>query len=117
MLQEDRDPGGVDRLKGRLYRFRYKDTPRAPKFDLQSENDDQLIARFGKWGTRLWELARGIDESPVVPSRKRKSWSSENTFPTDITRDEVADYLRKAAQDLWAVMGADSPPPVISSTA
>src|SRR5207244_2460243 len=48
--------------------------------DLHAFSADQLVARFGKWGTRLWELARGIDESPVVPSQKRKSWSSENTF-------------------------------------
>jgi len=59
------------------------------------------VARFGKWGTRLWELARGIDESPVVPSQKRKSWSSENTFSTDITIEEVADYIREEAQKLW----------------
>src|SRR5436305_14236817 len=35
--------------------------------DLHSFTAGQLVARFGKWGTRLWELARGIDESPVVP--------------------------------------------------
>src|ERR1051325_1067486 len=69
--------------------------------DLHRFTADELIARFGKWGTRLWELARGIDESPVVPSRKRKSWSSENTFAKDITLDEVADYLRKESEKLW----------------
>jgi DNA polymerase-4 len=69
--------------------------------DLQRFTNEELIARFGKWGTRLWELARGIDESPVVPSRKRKSWSSENTFAQDITLDEVADYLRKESEKLW----------------
>lgn len=41
-----RDPEGIDRLKGRLYRIRYKDTPRAPKFDLAKETDDQLIERL-----------------------------------------------------------------------
>ncbi|MGZ5476140.1 MAG: DNA polymerase IV [Thermoanaerobaculia bacterium] len=69
--------------------------------DLHRFSDAQLVAKFGRWGTRLWELARGIDESPVVPFRKRKSWSAENTFPTDITREEVADYLRREAQKLW----------------
>src|SRR6266542_5434360 len=62
--------------------------------DLQRFSQEQLVERFGKWGTRLWELARGIDESAVEPSRKRKSWSSESTFPRDITLDEVADYIR-----------------------
>ncbi|HEX2061784.1 MAG TPA: DNA polymerase IV [Thermoanaerobaculia bacterium] len=69
--------------------------------DLQRYDPPQLIARFGKWGTRLWELARGIDESPVEPSRKRKSWSSENTFATDITREEAAEWIRKEAHRLW----------------
>ena len=30
----NRDPAGIDRLKGRLYRVRYKDTPRRAGFDL-----------------------------------------------------------------------------------
>ncbi|MEA2492021.1 MAG: polymerase [Acidobacteriota bacterium] len=69
------------------------------RFEMQD-----LIARFGRWGTRLWELARGIDESPVVASHKRKSWSSENTFATDITREEVAAWLRVEAAKLWESM-------------
>ncbi len=40
------DPEGVDRAHGRLYRVRYKETPRAPKFDLKSESDEQLIAHL-----------------------------------------------------------------------
>ncbi len=72
--------------------------------DLQRFTVEQLSDRFGKWGHRLWELARGIDESPVVPSHKRKSWSSENTFQTDITRAEVAEYLTREAHDLWEKM-------------
>lgn len=69
--------------------------------DLLRFEQDELIARFGKWGTRLWELARGIDDSPVEPSRERKSWSRENTFAQDITLDEVADFLRGESQKLW----------------
>jgi DNA polymerase IV len=72
--------------------------------DLQQFSEEQLTKRFGSWGTRLYELARGIDDSPVEPSRKRKSWSSENTFPSDLTRQEVADYLREEAQKLWSTL-------------
>ncbi|WP_152050886.1 PVC-type heme-binding CxxCH protein [Tautonia marina] len=39
----NRDPAGIDRLKGRLYRVRYGDTPRRANFDLASERDDSLI--------------------------------------------------------------------------
>jgi DNA polymerase IV len=69
--------------------------------DLQRFSQDELMARFGKWGTRLWELARGIDENPVVANHKRKSWSSESTFPKDITLGEVAEYIRNEAHSLW----------------
>jgi DNA polymerase IV len=72
--------------------------------DLHRFTEEQLSERFGKWGRRLWELARGIDESPVISSHKRKSWSSENTFQTDITRDEVAEYLGREAHHLWENM-------------
>ena len=70
--------------------------------DLRHFEQTQLVARFGKWGTRLWELSRGIDESPVVANHKRKSWSSENTFAKDIALDEVERYIREEAQKLWA---------------
>ncbi|MDX1946801.1 MAG: hypothetical protein SFU86_15475 [Pirellulaceae bacterium] len=43
----NRDPNGLDRLKGRLYRVRYQDTPRASGIDLAQESDDQLMARLG----------------------------------------------------------------------
>jgi DNA polymerase-4 len=69
--------------------------------DLMTYEQHDLVARFGKWGTRLWELARGIDESPVEPSRKRKSWSSENTFAKDITREEAAKWITDESHKLW----------------
>jgi DNA polymerase-4 len=72
--------------------------------DLRRFEPPQLVERFGKWGTRLWELARGIDESPVIAERKRKSWSSENTFATDITLNEVESYIRQEAHRLWTAL-------------
>jgi putative heme-binding domain-containing protein len=38
----NRDPGGIDRLRGRLYRIRYKNTPRAGIFNLAEASSDQL---------------------------------------------------------------------------
>jgi DNA polymerase-4 len=72
--------------------------------DLRRFEQAQLVERFGKWGTRLWELARGIDESPVIANHKRKSWSSENTFAKDITLDEVEAYIREEARKLWSAL-------------
>ena len=42
-----RDPQGIDRLYGRIYRVRYKDTPRAPKFDLAKDSDEALLKQLG----------------------------------------------------------------------
>lgn len=42
----NRDSAGIDRLKGRLYRVRYKETPRAAKFDLAKESDERLFERL-----------------------------------------------------------------------
>lgn len=52
--------------------------------DLQQLDKIELAKRFGKWGLELWELSRGIDDSPVRNSRVRKSLSSENTFSENI---------------------------------
>ena len=40
-------PHGIDRLKGRLYRVRYEDTPRSPQISTsRKKSDDALIARL-----------------------------------------------------------------------
>jgi DNA polymerase-4 len=62
----------------------------------------RLTERLGSFGERLWELARGIDESPVVSSRPRKSLSAEDTFPRDLTREEVAVELARIAEKVWS---------------
>ena len=69
--------------------------------DLLRFSEEELIGRFGRWGATLFQLARGIDDRPVVSSHKRKSWSSENTFATDITMEEVAAWMREQAAKLW----------------
>lgn len=44
----------------------------------------RLLEEFGKFGRRLFELARGIDERPVKVERERKSISVETTFARDL---------------------------------
>jgi DNA polymerase-4 len=45
---------------------------------------EQLVAHFGKSGYFYYDIARGVDERPVQPSRQRKSVGTETTLYEDI---------------------------------
>jgi excisionase family DNA binding protein len=60
-----------------------------------------LEHEFGSYAQRLYELARGIDQNPVVPNRIRKQISAEDTFPEDIPLSECEPHIRKLAQKVW----------------
>jgi putative membrane-bound dehydrogenase-like protein len=92
----NRDPEGIDRLKGRLYRVRYKDSPRAPRFDLGTESDDQLIARLGSPNIFFRESAQR-----VLTERS-----------TDSIREKLQRHVMDESQSrkarlhgLWALVG------------
>jgi len=69
--------------------------------DLRRAGAAKLTDLLGSYGQRLFELSQGIDEHPVEPDRPVKSVSSENTFETDLTLEEVTDYITRSAGDLW----------------
>jgi DNA polymerase IV len=56
---------------------------------------------FGRYGIRLYELARGIDHNPVVPDRLTKSISAEDTFEHDIPLEETETIIRRLAEKVW----------------
>ena len=92
----NRDPAGIDRLKGRLYRVRYKDTPRAPKFDLARETDDQLIGRLGSPNIFYRDLAQRLLRERNDPATIKK-----------LQALTLSDAPRKARMHaLWTVVGA-----------
>ena len=62
---------------------------------------DTLELHFGRWGQRLYELARGIDHSPVVANRLSKSISAEDTFPRDIPLADTEPAIRRLAEKVW----------------
>ena len=60
-----------------------------------------LISHYGKFGTRLYELCRGIDNRPVSTNRKRKSISSERTFALDLNhKTDFKNHLIEIVEDL-----------------
>ncbi|HUF18451.1 MAG TPA: DNA polymerase IV [Thermoanaerobaculia bacterium] len=68
---------------------------------LREWTSEELTKYFGSFGQRLWELARGIDDHPVVPERESKSISCENTFSEDIAMESVKEFMTEAAQKVW----------------
>ena len=44
--------------------------------ELRSLELPRLEQEFGRYGVRLYELARGIDENPVVPEGRRSPYPS-----------------------------------------
>ena len=70
--------------------------------DVRSFELPALEEVFGRYGLRLYELARGIDHNPVVPDRQTKSISAEDTFERDIPLAETEDLIRRLAEKVWS---------------
>jgi DNA polymerase-4 len=70
--------------------------------DLRSLDLSMLETRFGRYGVRLYELARGVDESKVVPDRPTQSISAEDTFEDDVPLAETEHMIRRLAELTWA---------------
>ena len=66
--------------------------------DLRKFEVHELSQRFGKWGTRLFDLARGIDNRPVETGGQRKSLSVETTYSEDL---ETVHQVLQQAPDLF----------------
>lgn len=114
----NRDPGGIDRLKGRLYRLRYKDTPRARPEDMATLADDELMERlYSENGyqrdtaqrvltERLLEspsnaeLRRIVEVAVVMPWTKEASLRALGVFMAEGKLDE----------DLYKIYFGDNPP-------
>jgi DNA polymerase IV len=75
---------------------------------LRSLERANLEHEFGRYGVRLYELARGIDESPVDPDRPTKSISVEDTFQEDVLLAETEPMIRRLAEKLWSASRKES---------
>ena len=69
--------------------------------NLYALEQSSLEVYFGSYGARLYQLARGIDNSPVVPNRVSKSISAEDTFPEDIPLADTEAQIRRLAEKVW----------------
>jgi putative heme-binding domain-containing protein len=120
----NRDPKGIDRLKGRLYRVRYKNVPRAASFDLAKETDEELIERlqspnifYRDLAQRLlWERAQPetlldlerlvLDDDEPRKARMHALWALVAAGPLDMAfHKRLLDHA-DATFRAWAVRAA-----------
>lgn len=96
-LPVGRLPGVGKVTEAKLLRLGAKSVSELRGFDVQV-----LEHEFGRYGLRLYELARGMDENAVVPDRPTQSISVEDTFENDVTLSETDSMIRRLAEKLWA---------------
>src|SRR5579872_7345185 len=76
--------------------------------ELRGLDSQTLETRFGRYGLRLHELVRGIDNSEVVPNRPTQSISAEDTFERDVSLAETEPLIRRLAEKLWTASRKES---------
>jgi DNA polymerase-4 len=86
---------------GKVTESRMKGVGIATAGDLYRLELPDLENHFGSYGTRLYQLARGIDHNPVVANRVSKSISAEDTFQVDIPLAETEQQIRRLAEKVW----------------
>jgi DNA polymerase-4 len=69
--------------------------------DLRTLPLEELEARFGTFGGRLFNRARGVDERPVEPDQPVQSISSEDTFAEDLLLEDLAPAIVQLAEKTW----------------
>lgn len=100
VLPIERIPGVGKRSLAKLQEYGIKKVG-----DLLRFGEERLSREFGRFGHRLYQLAKGEDSSPVLPSRDAKSISSEETLESDtndlsILKNRVAFHADRVAQRL-----------------
>lgn len=93
----NRDPAGIDRLKGRLYRVRYKNTPRAAGFDLSKETDVQLIEQLNAGSDFVRHTAQRLLTERA--SQQLQAVLEETALDESLPR-------RQRLHAMWALIGS-----------
>jgi len=93
---------------GRVTESRLKQIGIQTVGDLRAFEVAALEAQLGRYGLRLYELARGIDDNPVTPDRPTKSISAEDTFERDIPLAETEELIRRLVEKVWTASRGES---------
>jgi DNA polymerase-4 len=96
-LQVGRLPGVGKVTEEKLAKLRIKTVGELRGLEVAKLEDE-----FGRYGVRLYELARGVDENQVVADRPTKSISVEDTFQEDVLLAETEPMIRRLVEKLWS---------------
>ena len=99
----NRDPAGIDRLKGRLYRVRYEDTPRRSGFDLAESSDEELIGLLDDANVYNRDIAQRLLTERLIEGGRD---GLRGELEAAVLSDEVGSTGRLHA--LWAMVGSGS---------
>jgi len=69
--------------------------------DLRKLDLSTLERHFVRYGLRLYELARGVDNSEVIPDKRTQSVSAEDTFEHDVPLTDTEPMIRRLAEKTW----------------
>ena len=74
---------------------------------MRERSEMELVRRFGKFGSSLYRLCRGIDERSVESHRERKSLGNERTFRENLVaveegRERLDPLIAELAEDYAA---------------
>lgn len=70
--------------------------------DLATHAAPELEHYFGRYGRRLYELARGIDDREVQTDQPLQQVSAETTFSEDVRLGAVGEALDRMADKVWS---------------
>ena len=105
------DPQGVDRLHGRLYRVRYKQTPHTPAgFDLAKLSDDELVQKLGGGNDFLRDTSRRLLAQRLIERRSQRGADALTPALQTLTflQDEAGLLGPAQMNALWALLSGDA---------
>jgi putative membrane-bound dehydrogenase-like protein len=109
-----RDPAGIDRLRGRLYRVVYKDYRPAGPMDLGRETDAQLIERLRSPNVYVREMAQRLLSEKFYQPSKGKPDVFRDQVKLDADLHAVATSPKESRTTRlhawWALIGSQMPP-------
>lgn len=70
--------------------------------DLATHGAQELEHYFGRYGRRLYELARGIDDREVQTDQPLQQVSAETTFSEDVRLEAIGEALDRMADKVWS---------------